>query len=91
MEGVDLLVVHGWKTLDHVAGDTSDVLLEMLVYVLGQALDCFSRCEDWGNRVVDGEVGKLKSECLVAHVDQTKGMIDEQVAAHQLVDTELFH
>ena len=83
--------IHLWKALNNVRTDALNVLLLKRIDVLNQRTGGLSRREKRSHRVVDGEVGQSCAKDLVREIDHAQRVVDEQVAAHQLVDEEFFY
>lgn len=82
------LVVLG-HAFDSVVRNGADVFVAELLDVGDQGREGFARREQATDGVVDAEVGRQHTENLVAEVRHGKRMVDEEFAAHKLIDKVL--
>jgi hypothetical protein len=84
-------MVHLRHAFNNTHSYSADVFPLEIGLVLHQGLESLARCEQTADRVVHGKVSETHAQDLVAKVYESKGMVDEEVAAHQLVDEKLFY
>lgn len=58
------------KALDDVPSNRLNVLFLIIINISDERLDGFARSEEGSHGVVDGEVGQLDAENLVANIDE---------------------
>ena len=84
-------MVHLWHAFNNTHSYSTNIFLLEIGLVLHQGLESFTRCEQAAYRLVHGKVGESHTQDLVGKVYEIKGMIDEEIAAHQLVDEEFLN
>ena len=87
----NLLMIHLRHTFNNAHSYPTDIFPLEVGLVLHQGLESLARREQAGYRLVHGKVGESHTQDFIAKVYESKGMVDEEVAAHQLVDEKLFH
>ena len=87
----NLLMIHLRHTFNNAHSYSADIFPLEVGLVLHQGLKSLARREQAGYRLVHGKVGETHTQDFIAKVYESKGMVDEEVAAHQLVDEKLFH
>ena len=78
------------EPLDDIAADSANAALLELPDVSGQVRKGNSASEDRASGLLDHGVGELNAQQLVSEVHACQTVVDEQIAAHHLVDEELF-